>query len=318
MELYQLRTFVTVARQGNLTGAAELLHVSQPAASAQIKALEAELGVALFERRPTGLSVTKVGEALVPYAERVISAAAELKTRAKVMRGEVAGKLCVGAVIDPGYLRIGELVSRLLALHPLLDIGIHHRVSAKIADSVRSGEIDAGFFLGSTAGIGLSAFTLSRPIYRVVGPAAWAERLQVATWSDLAELPWVSAPKQGFHYQMLAEIFGKHDLRPTKMTEADQESIIFSLVCSGAGLSLMREDLAFAAQVSGEIVIWGEATAKTCLSMLFRQDRLAAPEIQAMLAVLRSIWELDPSQPDGHSSAAKQSTPKVSLLFRDS
>jgi DNA-binding transcriptional LysR family regulator len=293
MELYQLRTFVTVARQGNLTGAAELLHVSQPAASAQVKALEAELGVALFERRPTGLSVTKVGEALVPYAERVISAAAELKTRAKVMRGEVAGKLCIGAVIDPGYLRIGELVSRLLGLHPLLDIEIHQQISAKIADSVRSGEIDAGFFLGSTGGLGLSALTLSRPLYRVVGPVAWRERLQVASWNDLADLPWVCGPKQGFHFQMLTDLFGKRDLRPLKVTEADQESIIFSLVCSGAGLSLMREDLAFAAAAGEEIVIWGDVTAKTCLSMLFREDRKAAPEIQAMLAVLQSIWGLE-------------------------
>lgn len=305
MELYQLRTFVTVARQGNLTSAAELLHVSQPAASAQVKALEAELGVTLFERRPSGLSVTKIGQALVAYAEAVLSAAANVKTQAKIMRGEVAGKLCIGAVIDPEYLRIGELVSRLLALHPLLDIEIHQRVSARIADTVRSGEIDAGFFLGATAGIGLSSLTLARPVYRVVGPVAWSERLKAASWRDLAELPWVCGPKQGFHYQMVAELFGKHDLRPSRITEADQESIIFSLVSSGAGLSVMREDRALAAAHRGEIVVWGEATARTCLSMLFRPDREAAPEIQATLAVLRSIWALDASPPQASLPAAK-------------
>lgn len=306
MELYQLRTFVTVARQGNLTSAAELLHVSQPAASAQVKALEAELGVALFERRPSGLSVTKVGQALIAHAEAVLSAAASLKTQAKVMRGEVAGKLCIGAVVDPVYLRIGELVSRLLAVHPLLGIEIHQRISARIADSVRSGEIDAGYFLGATAGAGLAALTLARPVYRVVGPVAWTERLKAASWRDVAELPWVCGPREGFHYQMVAELFGKHGLRPSRITEADQEAIIFSLVSSGAGLSLVRMDLAFAAAARGEIVVWGDATATTCLSMLFRSDREAAPEIQAMLGMLRSIWALEASPPQACLPAAKR------------
>ncbi|HXU65990.1 MAG TPA: LysR family transcriptional regulator, partial [Casimicrobiaceae bacterium] len=79
MELYQLRSFAAVAELGHLTRAAERLHVSQPAVSAQIKALEDELSVLLFERGATGMALTAAGRALLPEALRVIAATQSLR-----------------------------------------------------------------------------------------------------------------------------------------------------------------------------------------------------------------------------------------------
>ena len=70
MELYQLKGFAAVAELGQLTRAAERLHISQPALSAQIKALEDELNVALFERGAAGMTLTAAGRQLLPEAER--------------------------------------------------------------------------------------------------------------------------------------------------------------------------------------------------------------------------------------------------------
>ena len=78
MELYQLRSFAVVAELGHLTRASERLHLSQPALSAQIKALEDELGVTLFERTPSGMVLTSAGRALLPEAEKVLAAAQAL------------------------------------------------------------------------------------------------------------------------------------------------------------------------------------------------------------------------------------------------
>ena len=75
MELYQLRSFAAVAELGHLTRAAEKLHISQPALSAQIKALEDELGVALFERVSSGMVLTSAGRKLLPEAQKVVAAA---------------------------------------------------------------------------------------------------------------------------------------------------------------------------------------------------------------------------------------------------
>ena len=75
MELYQLKTFVAVAKEGHLTRAAKSLHTSQPAVSAHIKALEAELEIALFDRTPKGMDLTAAGKRLLDQAQTILERA---------------------------------------------------------------------------------------------------------------------------------------------------------------------------------------------------------------------------------------------------
>ena len=74
MDLYQLRTFLTVAEEGHLTRAAEKLFTSQPAVSTHIRVLEEELGVQLFERSAKGMTLTAQGTALREHARRIVDA----------------------------------------------------------------------------------------------------------------------------------------------------------------------------------------------------------------------------------------------------
>ena len=72
MDIYQLKTFVTVAAEGSITKASELLFLSQPAVSAHIKALEDELGLQLFNRTAKGMSLSAQGLALLTKAEQLL------------------------------------------------------------------------------------------------------------------------------------------------------------------------------------------------------------------------------------------------------
>src|SRR5246127_775789 len=115
MDLTLLRAFATVAHVGNLTRASAQLHLTQPAVSLQIKNLQEALGVALFSRTSHGLSLTRDGQALLPHAERALAAAGDVERAAATLRQEVRGRLRIGTILDPAFLRLGGFLRQLRA-----------------------------------------------------------------------------------------------------------------------------------------------------------------------------------------------------------
>jgi len=292
MELYQLRSFVAVAEAGHLTRAAEKLHVSQPAVSAQIKALEDELDLALFERTSSGMALTRAGERLLADAEKVLAAAQAMRNEAKALKGEVAGKMRVGTTSDPGFIRVGEFLNTAVERHPLLQVELHHEITGAAFAMVRDGELDASFYYGDLEHPSVEGMRLRASAYRVAAPAAWSGRVVNADWSQIANQPWVTTPSISTHHKLLRALFDKHGIEPTKVVEADQESVIANLVVSGVGLSLIREDLALEKAAAGEVCVWGDVRLETVLWFIYLRARADDPAIRALLGVLRDTWKL--------------------------
>jgi DNA-binding transcriptional LysR family regulator len=290
MELYQLRSFAAVAELGQLTRAAERLHISQPALSAQVKALEDELAVVLFERGASGMTLTAAGRQLLPEAERVIAAAQTLRTRALALRGEVAGRVRLGTVGDPGLTRLAEVLRRAVDCFPLLDIDVHHEVSGAAFEKVRDGALDAAFYYGSVVHPAVASLPLAELAFRIVVPAAWAARLAGATWEAIAAEPWIMTPPISTHHVIATELFGAHGIEPVRQVEADHEAVISSLVTAGLGVALMREDMAAADAAKGGIVFWGDTRIPTSLQFVHRRDREHDPAIHALRDVVREVW----------------------------
>ncbi len=146
MEIYQLRTFVTVARERSITRASELLFLSQPAVSAHIKAMEDELGLALFERTSRGMSPTDHGTKLLPKAEQILALHQELVDEARRIKGGVSGKIRVGSNRTTSALVMGKLLTRLAETAPDLEVALKYGNSAEILRSLRNSALDAGFY----------------------------------------------------------------------------------------------------------------------------------------------------------------------------
>jgi DNA-binding transcriptional LysR family regulator len=292
MELYQLRSFVAVAEAGHLTRAAEKLHVSQPAVSAQIKALEDELEVALFARTPSGMVLTSAGQRILADAGNILAAARALINNAVALKGQVSGKARVGTLSDPDFIRVGEFLNATVERHPLLQVELHHEISGAAFAKVRDGELDASFYFGELAHPHVAGLALRGIAYRIAAPAAWRDRVAGADWNSIAKLPWIITPAISTHHQLVRELFDKHGIAPLKVVEADQEFVIANLVESGVGVSLIREELALAKQAAGEVCLWSEIRLTTTLWFIYAKEREHDPVIHALLEVVNDTWNL--------------------------
>jgi len=290
MDLNQLRSFVAVAEAGNLTRAAEGMHLSQPAVSAQIKALEEDLGQRLFHRSSAGMELTQAGERLRELAERVLAAAEELRRAARAMKGEIAGKLRIGTLSDPQFIRLGEFLGRTLERYPLLELELHNEITGTALAHVRDGSLDASFFFGEIADEGLWSLPLGEIAYRVAAPAAWAARIREAGWSAIAAMPWILPPESSTITQRIRALFREHGAELATHIGADDEDVIVNLIESGVGVSLMREDLAREREAAGAVCIWQPTRLNAVLRFICRAERAREPAIEALVGVLRDTW----------------------------
>src|SRR5450631_721359 len=302
MELNHLQSFIAVAKLGHLTRAAETLHLSQPALSGQIKALEENLGVTLFERSSSGMALTTSGRRLLEDAQRVIEAVEQLKHAAQRLRGLTTGTLKLGTVLEPATLRLGEMLALAFERHPQLELELHQVLSSDALVGVRNGTLDASFYFGRQPEADLDSVALSEITFRVTVPIAWAAELVNAPWEVVAERPWIITPEHSSHRRLVMELFRDRSALPARLVEADTEPVIINLVESQVGVSLVRDELASASAKAGRVAIWPGASATTKLWLVHDVKRRDDPLLQALLEVLYEIWpgseKFAPSAPD--------------------
>jgi DNA-binding transcriptional LysR family regulator len=292
MELNRLRSFAAVAEAGHLTRAAEKLHISQPALSAQIKALEDELDLSLFDRTPSGMTLTEAGRRLLTEAEKVLAAAQALRSEARSLKGEIAGVVRLGTLSDPEFIRVGDFMGAALERYPLLQIEFQHEITGMALEHVREGALDGSFYYGELRQPQVAAIALREIGYRVAAPAVWRERITQAGWSEIAAEPWIMPPAVSTHHQMAHALLENHGVAPIKSIGADHESIVSSLVASGLGVALIREDVALRMEQAGEVCLWRDTRMATTLWFIYLHSREHDPVIRALIDVVKDVWGL--------------------------
>ena len=313
MDILTLKVFVTVAREGSLTRAAEKMHLTQPAVGLQIKKLQDHSGLQLFTRTPHGMTLTLDGAKLLPLADKVVSAQQEFNAVAARMNSDVQYRLSVGTIVDPEFIRLGAFLKELVGVDQHIEIKLQHGMSGEVFNKVVRGELDAGFYLDlpgmpgsfsydippikSTQPPGtqadLQVKTLTHFAYRVVAPSGWASLVQGRDWKELALLPWLATPPASVHHRLLSSVFGPESLTGVdfnRVAMVDQEASMLDLVKSGICLSLVREHIAFREAQARELVIVEGLSLDCALSFVCLKQNTVNPAIKAALKALESIW----------------------------
>ncbi|MBK4737105.1 LysR family transcriptional regulator [Noviherbaspirillum pedocola] len=290
MDFTQLRAFVTVANEGNLTRAAERLHLTQPAVTLQVKALQKNLGLQLFTRTASGMTLTADGVKLLPFAERVLASVSEFRQGVASLNSVLSGTLSIGTILDPEFIRLGAFLKRLVETHPKLSTQLQHGMSGTVAQRIRNGELDTGFYIGAP-GKDFDCLVLTSFNYLVLAPQGWKTRVSHRSWDELAKLPWIWTPPESAHSRLLNKVLNSHRGLPHKVAMVDQEASMLDLVKSGVGLALVRESIAMREAHAHGLAIADSVALTTELSFICLARRRRETMIDAVFSLLGQVWQ---------------------------
>jgi DNA-binding transcriptional LysR family regulator len=188
MTLQQLRYFVSAARHGSFSAAAESLHLAQPSLSEQMRSLEGELGTPLFVRGARGTVLTEAGRAFRPEAEAILAGVERARDSVAGVREIRAGTLTFGTFGSASWYGLADVIETFRERHPDVRLRAVGQNSSEVADAIRDGEIEAGLVVLPVDDRGLDVRPAIRDevFYASADPERLTRRMSVRR---LAEAP---------------------------------------------------------------------------------------------------------------------------------
>jgi DNA-binding transcriptional LysR family regulator len=244
---------LSVARLGSLGRAAVEHGISQPAASARMRQLEGQLGLALIERSPRGSRLTADGALVAGWAQAAVEAAAALDEGVTALRQEHAGRLRIAASMTVAEYLLPAWLTALRAVDPGAAVALTAENSADVAGAVLAGRADVGFVEGPDLPRGLRAEPVGRDALTVVVAPShpWARRRSGITARELAAAALVSRePGSGTRRHLEESLQAQAGLdREPPLAELSSTTAIKAAVAGGAGPAVLSS-LAVAPELS--------------------------------------------------------------------
>lgn len=243
MNLSQLETFVITVEKGTLSAAAEELHLTQPAVSKQLKALEEFFGVRLLDRSGREVKLTEGGRIFYRRAREILRLLEQLRRELAEVTNLVRGELLLGASTIPGHYVLPRLIGNFKAKYPQVEIKLEIGDSEDIIKRLIEGEIELGVVGAEERKKGLLYQRLAEDELILIVPVdhPWADRPALKV-QELAEACWVWR-KQGSGTRRVAEEKLKaagFTLPPQRIVvELGSTEAIVSAVEAGLGVSLV-------------------------------------------------------------------------------
>lgn len=293
MELAQLEAFQKVAVRGSFSAAAQELHLTQPSISARIQALERELNVILFERGGRGVRLTDAGRALLPYAESILSGAAECREVVSGIRTVTAGHLDLASAHNYSIPRI---IGRFRAACPGVDLTVRTGSSRQVVEMVADDEAHCGLARSPIAHPQIWAAPLYEDEVVLVAPPQhpFAGRSAVSL-NELGSAGLILYTRDTGLRSLLDRRFAELRFQPRVIMELDSVETSKQLVLQGIGLSMLPRETVEGDIVAGRLAAvrvrdFPTITRTTCL--VLRRGRHLSPALRAFLAVVGDLYGL--------------------------
>ncbi|QRG69357.1 LysR family transcriptional regulator [Brevibacillus choshinensis] len=236
MTLFQMEVLVAVANIGNFTRAGEEIGLSQSGVSHTIGSLEKELGISLFVRNRTGVTLTAAGEEIVSSARVILAHSSRIKEIASQSSGLLHTTIRIGSFPSATEHLVLPLIRELGSLHPHLETRLFEGTYPEIKEWIRTGVIDVGFHVLPEEG--LDGMTLMQdPLTAVVSAQHPLAKEGTVTFEQLAQEPFIM-PMAGCEL-LLHQEFGRRQLKPQIKYEVVDNATILAMVEAGIGVTVV-------------------------------------------------------------------------------
>jgi len=261
LDLRQLRQLLALQEHGNFSRAAEALHISQPALSRSLQAMENTVGTAIFERQRGNIVPTDMGRMLLQHAQTMTLASRDLDREIRLARGLDLGELRVGVGPFGASSLIGPVVGRLNRAHPHLRIRLVIAPWGELPERARAREVDV--VVAELSEIALledfdrQALTqhASEVVCRMGHPLTTLKRPGAA---DLFRFPWIG-PRLPLHVHQALLLSAPADMRETLQrsgpltVECDSASVLTAILMESDAISMLPVFMADLAVRQGQL-----------------------------------------------------------------
>ena len=292
MELRQLNTFRMVAELGSFTRSAAALDYVQSTITAQIQALEEELGVTLFDRLGKGIQLTDAGQRLLVYAEKMLQLADE--ARSVIAQREVpTGMIQISAPETLCIYRLPRVLSEFRRRWPQVQVVFRPCRVADLHREVSDGRLDVAFQLAepTVSGDVISEALLIEPLALVAPADHRLAGLKEVVTTDLAHEP-ILLTELGCSYRNLFEhALIRAGVYPVSHLQFNSIEAIKQCVINGMGIAILPRIVVAAELESGRLVAlqWTEANFQISTQMWWSRERWQSPALTLFLALAREM-----------------------------
>ncbi len=285
MDTQNLEAFLLVAELGSFSAAAEALHLTQPAVSKRIAALELQLGDALFDRIGRQITLTEAGRALLPHAEAISGHLRQARQSIDDLSGDVAGRLKLGTSHHIGLHRLPPVLRRYSEAYPQVALDIDFMDSEQAVDELTRGNVE------------VAVVTLApEPATTVVSAPVWDDPLDFMATADhpltgqgplalaqLCEYPVILPGLNTFTGRIVRELFDSRQLKLDITLSTNYLETIRMMAAVGLGWTLLPRTMLQAPLVSLEVP---DASPQRQLGLLYHQNRRLSNAAQAFIRLL--------------------------------
>ncbi|MDK6076463.1 LysR family transcriptional regulator [Massilia varians] len=289
----QLLLLIALDDYRNIHRAAEELHMTQPAASKQIKDLEEMLDVRLFERLPRGMEPTIYGETMIRHARMALTSLALAHDDLVALKAGLSGQVEVGVIMSPAMALLPRAIARIKEQAPLLRIGVHLEPSNVLLDKLQRGTLD--FMIGrilekeDSSGLVYEELT-EEPACAVVRPGHALLEAKDLRLEDIADQPWILPPPGSILRHRFDMMFRRAGLQPpVNVVDTTALLLITTLLQQTDSLHVMPQEVAqYYASLNVMRILPIELPCKMdAFGIIRQQDHLLAPGADLLLKQVR-------------------------------